>query len=67
MAKAQRDLIFKRMPHVDFISGPAQLYEVPELISAIAVLAMVIAPDVDVTCTLPLTVVITSLIVTLVP
>lgn len=35
MAKAQRDLIFKRMPHVDFISGPAQLYEVPELISAI--------------------------------
>ena len=35
MAKAQRGLIFKRMPHVDFISGPAQLYEVPELIDAI--------------------------------
>ncbi len=35
MAKAQRGLIFKRMPHVDFISGPAQLYEVPELIEAI--------------------------------
>jgi len=35
MAKAQRETIFRRMPHVDFISGPAQLYEVPELIDAI--------------------------------
>ncbi len=35
MAKAQRETIFSRMPHVDFISGPAQLYEVPELIDAI--------------------------------
>ena len=35
MAKAQRDTIFKRAPHVDFISGPSQLYEVPELIDAI--------------------------------
>jgi tRNA-2-methylthio-N6-dimethylallyladenosine synthase len=35
MAKAQRGKIFKRMPHVDFISGPAQLYQVPELIETI--------------------------------
>ena len=35
MAKAQRETIFKRMPHVDFISGPAQLYEVPEIIETI--------------------------------
>jgi len=35
MAKAQNEKIFKRMPHVDFISGPAQLYEVPELIESI--------------------------------
>ncbi|MBI3333816.1 MAG: tRNA (N6-isopentenyl adenosine(37)-C2)-methylthiotransferase MiaB, partial [Candidatus Omnitrophica bacterium] len=35
MAKAQRDTIFKRAPHVDFLSGPAQLYEVPELLDAI--------------------------------
>ena len=35
MAKAQRGKIFRRMPHVDFISGPAQLYQVPELINTI--------------------------------
>ena len=35
MAKAQRETIFARMPHVDFILGPAQLYEVPELIETI--------------------------------
>ncbi len=35
MAKAHRETIFRRMPHVDFISGPAQLYEVPELLEAI--------------------------------
>lgn len=35
MAKAQREAIFRRTPHVDFISGPAQLYEVPELIESI--------------------------------
>ncbi|MBI3317913.1 MAG: tRNA (N6-isopentenyl adenosine(37)-C2)-methylthiotransferase MiaB [Candidatus Omnitrophica bacterium] len=35
MAKAQRGKIFRRAPHVDFISGPSQLYEVPELIDAI--------------------------------
>ncbi len=35
MAKAQRGEIFRRMPHVDFIAGPAQLYEVPELIESI--------------------------------
>ncbi len=35
MAKAQKGKIFKRMPHVDFISGPAQLYEVPGIVENI--------------------------------
>lgn len=35
MAKAQQGKIFKRMPHVDFISGPAQIYQVPELLQTI--------------------------------
>ncbi|MCM8811658.1 MAG: tRNA (N6-isopentenyl adenosine(37)-C2)-methylthiotransferase MiaB [Candidatus Omnitrophica bacterium] len=35
MAKAQKGKIFQRAPHVDFISGPSQLYEVPELIEAV--------------------------------
>lgn len=35
MAQAQRETIFRRMPHVDFISGPAQLYAVPELVECI--------------------------------
>ena len=35
MAKSQRGTIFERAPYVDFISGPSQLYEVPELIEAV--------------------------------
>ncbi len=35
MAKSQRGTIFQRAPYVDFISGPSQLYEVPELIEAV--------------------------------
>lgn len=35
MAKAQRGKIFRRMPHVDFISGPAQLYQVPVIVEEI--------------------------------
>jgi len=34
MPKAQQKKIFERLPHVDFISGPAQLYEVPDLIES---------------------------------
>ncbi|MBI4226834.1 MAG: tRNA (N6-isopentenyl adenosine(37)-C2)-methylthiotransferase MiaB [Candidatus Omnitrophica bacterium] len=35
MAQAHRETIFKRMPHVDFVAGPASLYDVPELIETI--------------------------------
>ncbi len=35
MAQSQRESIFRRAPQVDFISGPAQLYDVPELIESI--------------------------------
>ncbi len=45
MAKAQRGKIFQRMPHVDFISGPSQLYEVPELIEAVYKSRLGVNPD----------------------
>ena len=45
MAKAQRGKIFQRMPHVDFISGPSQLYEVPELIDAVYKSRLGVNPD----------------------
>ncbi|MFC1667700.1 tRNA (N6-isopentenyl adenosine(37)-C2)-methylthiotransferase MiaB [Candidatus Omnitrophota bacterium] len=35
MAEAQRDLIFKKLPHVDFLCGPADLDKVPEIINRI--------------------------------
>ena len=35
MAPAHKKTIFRRMPHVDFVAGPANLYDVPELIEAI--------------------------------
>jgi len=35
MAQAHKQTIFRRMPHVDFVAGPANLYDVPELIAAI--------------------------------
>jgi len=35
MAQAHKQTIFRRMPHVDFVAGPANLYDVPELITAI--------------------------------
>ena len=35
MAKSQRGTIFQRAPYVDFISGPSQLYEVPDLLEAV--------------------------------
>lgn len=36
MAQAHQQAIFRRLPHVDFVAGPANLYDVPELIEAIA-------------------------------
>lgn len=35
MAQAHQQTIFRRMPHVDFVAGPASLYDVPELIETI--------------------------------
>ncbi len=35
MAQAHQETIFRRMPHVDFVAGPASLYDVPELIETI--------------------------------
>ncbi len=35
MAKSQRGTIFQRAPYVDFISGPSQLYEVPDLLEGV--------------------------------
>lgn len=35
MAQAHQRTIFRRMPHVDFVAGPASLYDVPELIETI--------------------------------
>ena len=33
MAKAQRDLIYKRLPFIDLVAGPAELYDLPYLLS----------------------------------
>jgi len=35
MAEAQKDLIFRKMPHVDFLCGPADLDKVPGIIGKI--------------------------------
>lgn len=35
MAQHHQETIFRRMPHVDFVAGPASLYDVPELIETI--------------------------------
>jgi tRNA-2-methylthio-N6-dimethylallyladenosine synthase len=35
MAKLQQDLIFKRLPKVDLIAGPAELYDLPYLLAEI--------------------------------
>jgi tRNA-2-methylthio-N6-dimethylallyladenosine synthase len=35
MAEVQRDLIFRKLPHVDFLCGPADLDKVPEIIEKI--------------------------------
>lgn len=35
MAEAQKDYIFRRLPHVDFLCGPADLDRVPEIIDRV--------------------------------
>ena len=35
MAKLQKDRIFQRLPHVDLIAGPAELYDLPYLLAEI--------------------------------
>ena len=35
MAKAQRDVVFKRLPFIDLVAGPAELYDLPMLIAEI--------------------------------
>ncbi|MBU1148010.1 MAG: tRNA (N6-isopentenyl adenosine(37)-C2)-methylthiotransferase MiaB [Candidatus Omnitrophica bacterium] len=35
MVEAQKDLIFRKLPHVDFICGPADLDKIPEIIERI--------------------------------
>ena len=35
MAEAQKDLIFRKLPHVDFLCGPADLDRVPEILERI--------------------------------
>ncbi len=35
MAKLQQEMIFKRLPHVDLVAGPAELYDLPYLLAEI--------------------------------
>jgi tRNA-2-methylthio-N6-dimethylallyladenosine synthase len=36
MAKAQRDEIFRRLPQVDLVAGPAEIYDLPDLLAGVA-------------------------------
>lgn len=36
MAKAQREEIFRRLPQVDLVAGPAEIYDLPELLARVA-------------------------------
>lgn len=36
MAKAQREEIFRRLPQVDLVAGPAEIYDLPDLLARIA-------------------------------
>ena len=36
MAKAQRDQVFRRLPQVDLVAGPAEIYDLPDLLAGIA-------------------------------
>ena len=36
MAKAQRGEIFRRLPQVDLVAGPAEIYDLPDLLAGVA-------------------------------
>lgn len=36
MAKAQREEVFRRLPQVDLVAGPAELYDLPDLLARVA-------------------------------
>jgi tRNA-2-methylthio-N6-dimethylallyladenosine synthase len=36
MAKAQREEVFRRLPQVDLVAGPAEIYDLPELLARVA-------------------------------
>jgi tRNA-2-methylthio-N6-dimethylallyladenosine synthase len=36
MAKAQRDEVFRRLPQVDLVAGPAEIYDLPDLLAGVA-------------------------------
>jgi tRNA-2-methylthio-N6-dimethylallyladenosine synthase len=36
MAKAQREEIFRRLPQVDLVAGPAEIYDLPDLLAGVA-------------------------------
>jgi tRNA-2-methylthio-N6-dimethylallyladenosine synthase len=36
MAKAQREEVFRRLPQVDLVAGPAELYDLPDLLAGVA-------------------------------
>jgi len=36
MARAQREEVFRRLPQVDLVAGPAEIYDLPELLARVA-------------------------------
>jgi tRNA-2-methylthio-N6-dimethylallyladenosine synthase len=36
MAKAQREEVFRRLPQVDLVAGPAEIYDLPDLLARVA-------------------------------
>src|SRR3989337_296605 len=36
MAKAQREEIFRRLPQIDLVAGPAEIYDLPHLLARVA-------------------------------
>ena len=36
MAKTQRDDVFRRLPQVDLVAGPAEIYDLPDLLAGVA-------------------------------
>ena len=36
MAKAQREEVFRRLPQVDLVAGPAEIYDLPDLLAGVA-------------------------------